>query len=50
MVPGEPADKNSYRGDLGGQIGVLRCIHCLEYIMGSSPLVANLCDNVIALR
>ena len=50
MVPVSPVDKNSYSGELGRQLDVLICIHRLEDIMGSSPLVTNCCYNVSVLQ
>ena len=41
MVPGALADQNLSRGEIGGQLGVISCIHHLEDIMGSSTLVKN---------
>ena len=49
MVPVAPEHQNWYRGEIGGQIGVLRCIHRIKYTRGSSPLVMNYCDNFSAL-
>ena len=48
-MPVAPEHQNWYRGEIGGQIGVLRCIHCIKYTIGSSPLVMNYCDNFSAL-
>ena len=50
MVPGSPADKNSFIGELGGQLLIPSFIHSLEGIIGSSPLVMNCCDHFSALR
>ena len=49
MVLGAPAYQNSYRGNLGGQLGVIRFIHRLEDITVSRTLVTNWCDNVSEL-
>ena len=50
MVPGAPVDQKSYRDKIGGQLGVLSCIHHLENIMVSSLLVKNCCNNISALN
>ena len=50
MVPGAPADQNSYRGKLGKQLGIRSYIHHLEDMMGIINLVMNCCNNFTALR
>ena len=50
MIPGKPEYHNSYRGELGGQLGVMCVIQIIESIMGSTPLVVYFCDNISALR
>ena len=50
MVPGKPEDHNSYRGELGGQLGVVCAIKFTDSILGSTTLVVNICDNISALR
>ena len=50
MLTGKPEYQNSYRGELGGQLGVICKIKILEYTMGITPLVVDSCDNIIALR
>ena len=50
MVPGKPKYQNSYQGELGGQLRVMCAIKIMEYILGSTTLVVNSCDNISALR
>ena len=50
MVPGKPEDHNSYRGEIGGQIGVICAIGIMESTVVSTTLVINSYDNKSALR
>ena len=49
MVQGKSKDKNSYRGELGGQLGFMRAIGIMESILYSTTHVVNRCDNISAL-
>ena len=50
IVQRAPTYQNLYRGKLSGKLGVLSCIHSLEYITGSVFLVMKCCNNVSELR
>ena len=50
MIQGKSEDKNSYWGELGGQLGVICTIKIMESIVGSTALVVSSCDNISALR
>ena len=49
MVPGKPEDQNSYLGELGGKIGVMCTLQIIDSVMGSTPLMVDICDNISAL-
>ena len=49
MAPGKPEYQNSYRGEIGGQLGGICAIQIMESILGSTTLVVNRCDNISAL-
>ena len=42
--------KNSYQGELGVQLGLMRAIEIMEPILGSTTIMVNSCDNIIPLR
>ena len=50
MVPGKPLNHNSYRGELVVQLGVMCEIETMEYVLGSTTLMFNSCNNMSALR
>ena len=50
MVTGKTEDQNYYIGELGGQLGFMCAIATIEYILGSTTLVVNSCNNISALR
>ena len=49
MVPYKPEDHNSYKGQLGGQIGVMCAIKIMEHILGSTTLMVNIWENISIL-
>ena len=50
MVPGETNNQKSYQGELGGQIRFMYAIEIMEFILGSTTLVVNICDNTSTIR
>ena len=50
MVIDKPEYRNSYQGELGGQLGVMCTIKTMEAILGSTTLVVNSCNNINVLR
>ena len=50
MVSGKPKYKNSYQGELRGQLGVMCVIRIMVSILGSTTLLFNSCNNISALR
>ena len=49
IVPWKSEYQNSYRGKLGGQLGVICKIQIMKSILDSTRLVVNSCDNINAL-
>ena len=50
MVLGKQEDQNSYQRGLIGQLRVISAIKIMEYILGSTTLMVNICKNIGALR
>ena len=50
VVPGKQEDQNSYQEELGGQLGVICAIEIMEFILISTTLVVNRCNNIRTLR
>ena len=50
MVPYKPEDHNSYKGQLGGQLGAMYAIKIMEHILGSTTLTVNIWENISTLR
>ena len=50
MVSGKPEDRNSYQGELGGQLGFICAIEIMESMLGSTTLMVNSRNNISAPR
>ena len=50
MLPVKPEDQNSYRGEIGFEIGFMYAIKIMECIVGRTTLVVNSCNNISAVR
>ena len=46
----EPEYQNSYRGELGGHLGVMCAIQIIDSIIGTTPLAVDSCENIGVLR
>ena len=50
MVPGKTKYQNSCWGEIRGQLRIMCTIKIMEYILGSTKLVVNICDKMRSLR
>ena len=53
ILPGEKTDQNSYRSELGGQIGIASFFHSILVPPSPTPTscqIISICDNVAALN
>ena len=50
VLPGPADDQNSYRSELGGQVGIAACLQCLQQELGEQHTsLLTACDNLGAL-